>query len=94
MVRNDSRNQKWVSNKGAREQVLQLLEESGALLEAHVSEVCQQFANDNHKKQGARGWRIHRVVCDVCERDCERVAVTRVLCRGCPALAENGESSR
>jgi hypothetical protein len=44
----------WSANKGAIERVTQLLGDSGALLEAEVAEVCQQFVSESHKKQGVR----------------------------------------
>lgn len=45
---------KWASNEAATQRVAQLLEESGALLEIHVSRLCQQFSDENTKKRGTR----------------------------------------
>lgn len=44
----------WSANKEATKRVSQLLQDSGALLETEMSEVCQQFVNVSHKKQGVR----------------------------------------
>jgi hypothetical protein len=44
----------WSSSAGARDHVLRLLRDSGALLQEQVAEVCQQFVNDVNKKKGVR----------------------------------------
>lgn len=44
----------WTESNGARDRVAELLEESGTLLESHLSEICQAFSGDHRNKKGVR----------------------------------------
>ena len=51
---NNARNKaSWHENEGATTRVIELLEESGALVESRVSAICHKFATKADKKRGA-----------------------------------------
>jgi hypothetical protein len=41
----------WRESDGAKRRVISLLQQSGALLEEQVAALCEQFVNDNRKKE-------------------------------------------